>query len=85
MRSFYRFLTPLPELGLPSGVVLFEDEAFVWVLGESERCPDLEALGGQFRGNRIHELTPDDRTACSDPDTGNPRTVFAADAVEDYL
>ena len=84
MRAFYRFLAPLPEAGLPSGVVLFQDEAFVWVLGEAEKCPDLEAAGGQFRGNRLSELTPDDRAACADPDTDDPRTIFAGDALEDY-
>lgn len=64
MRAFYRFLAPLPEKGIPSGVVLHDDGVFVWVLAETSPAPDLEALGGQFRGHRLSELTPDDLDAC---------------------
>lgn len=84
MRSFYRFLAPLPADGVPGAAVLFEDGVFVWVLGDAERCPELQALGGQFRGNRLSELQGDDLAACADPDTGYPRTVFAGDDPEDY-
>lgn len=108
MRAFYRFLAPLPETGLPSGVVLHDDGVFVWVLAETDPAPALEALGGQRRGGRLSELQGDDRDACAvttvqrgedvlqvAPSTVlpgdtvlaplSPRTVFAGDALEDYL
>lgn len=84
MRAFYRLLAPLPETGLPSGVVLDQDEAFVWVLAETDPAPDLAALGGQRLGARLSTLGPADRAHCADPDTGLPRIVFAGDDLADY-
>lgn len=95
MRAFYRFLAPLPETGLPSGVVLFQDEAFVWVLAERSPAPELEALGGQLRGTRLSELQGGDLDACAvvtvqrvDPETGDamacdvtPSAVLPSDLV----
>ena len=108
MRAFYRFLSPLPPEGLPSGVVLHDDGVFVWVLAETDPAPDLEALGGQRRGGRLADLQGDDLDACAVATVQRgedvlqvapsavlatdtvlvpmaPRTVFAGDAVEEYL
>ena len=108
MRAFYRFPAPLPPEGLPSGVVLFDDGVFVWVLAETDPAPALEALGGQHRGGRLSDLHGDDLDACGvvtvqrgedvrqvAPSTVlpsdtvlvplAPRTMFAGDAVEDYV
>lgn len=90
MRGFYRLPLPLPTTAegvtaLPSGVLLSVGEAFAWVLAESVDAPDLVAIGGILLGERLGELEEADRAMCADPETGVPRTIFAGDALEDYL